>query len=175
MKQPNEAVDQAHDVEEFLRKYPEWQKQIKTLQRLINQANETNDDALIEQYALRRSQPDGLPSRTGNKQSKTESLALALDELRIREKLEQEAALRKWIKDLSVLEVKLSLYDVVFQALTDQEKVLVNLHFHKGYSLRRLATGTVPLADRIPGAPSLYCLGQMKRRVLRNVMMVLAP
>ena len=170
-----EQANQAQDAEELLRRYPEWLKQSKTLKRLIEQADEFDDDALIEQYALKRGQPDGLPFGKGAGTSKTEGLALKLDELRAGELLEREAALRKWTRDLRILEMKMSLYEAATQALTSEEKFFVGLHIQKGYSLRRLAAGTVPPAERIPGSPSLYSLGQMKRRILRNVEMVLTP
>ncbi len=174
MEQGHQVVNPAYDADELLRKYPEWLDQAKTLKRLLEQADALNEDALIEQYALRRGQLDGLPVGKGFRASRTESLALALDQLRDDEKAEQEASLRKWAKDLAVLEMKIALYEVATHALTKEEMRLVRLHFQKGYSLRRLAAGTVPLIDRIAGAPSLYCLGQMKRRILTNVAMALA-
>ena len=175
MERPNEAINHRGDIEKLLRKYPEWQRQIKTLKHQIEQSGELSDTALIEQYMFRRSPPDGLPFQRDPKRSKTEDLALSLDEIRDSEKLKQEAALRKWLKALNVLEMKLSLYDMATQPLTSQERLLITLHFHKGHSLRRLATGEVPLAERMPGAPSLYSLRQMKLRILDKVSMVLLP
>ena len=70
------------DIEELLREYPNYVRRIPMLESIITESREINYDSMIEQYTLGRSPLTAVPSTRRVSGSKTEDLALKLDELR---------------------------------------------------------------------------------------------
>ncbi len=173
MDQANEKEARAQDAVELFRMYPMWLKRLKTLNWMVEQAEILCDHALIEQYALRRSPIDGMPVSKGVGSSKTENLALALDEIRSKEKKEQAIALDEWMHEIKVLQMNITLYEIVVETLTEEEQTFIKLHFQNGYSLRRLAAGDVPKDNQSIGLSSLYRLRRMKQVVLAKAAIII--
>lgn len=159
------------DIEELLREYPDYQKRIPLLEDIITNSKNINYDDLIEQYALGRGPLTAIPTNRRVSGSKTEDLALKLDDLREQYRESVEEKIRLMQEDLYKMKTYVTLYNIVIMELNEEERTFVKLHYQKGYTLRCLANGSSP--EPMPGILSLHRLRKMKNTIIDKIAKVL--
>lgn len=155
------------DIEELLREYPNYVRRIPMLESIITESREINYDSMIEQYALGRSPLSAVPSTRRVSGSKTEDLALKLDELREQYRESIDEKIQYMQEELHKMKTYVTVYNIVIAELTEDERTFVELHFQKGYNLKSLAEGY----NKRPmlGDFSLYRLRKMKNAIIEKI------
>lgn len=159
------------DIEELLREYPNYVRRIPMLENIITESQEINYDSLIEQYTLGRGPLRAVPSARRVSGSRTEEIALKMDELREQYRESVEEKIQYMQEELHKMKTYVTVYKIILSALTEQERRFVELHFQKGYTLKSLAEDFVD--KPMPGDFSLYKLRKMKYTIIQKISEIL--
>lgn len=139
------------------------------LDYLIDQAEKENfeesKDDLIESLVFAR-RPLDEPRHAGSQLSRTEYIALNLDNEKQRIKADYESALRQWKKERAELDFYIVLYKSIFSSLTEEERAFIILYFQENYSIETIAQ--MPLTKRAPGPRSKSTLRRMLQKIIQK-------
>lgn len=164
----------AEEARMLLRNHKECCARAKVLEEKIRQTEQhygiPSDDYLIETIVYTRPHLDGLP-HTPRYGSKTESIALNMDNERLNARREIEDTLQEWKASLNRLKHQIRLYTAVFNMLTDEERALVIQHYQNRRSLEQISNE--PLVHYSTHVKSVSTLRRMLSGILKKAQVVI--
>ena len=137
---------------------------IQVLEYLLQQTKNSvvGDNAIIDMLTFRRNVA-AVSHPGGGKSSRTEYIALHMDELRQENAQEISKIHAEWRGELSQLTLYVYLRDAAFNSLTEEERVLVQLHYENRYTIDEITQ--LPLTDMPAGLKSKSTLRRMLRAI----------
>jgi len=159
-----EEVLRMIDPKWLFQNYKTYQARIEVLEYMLDELdnNAIDDNSIIEMIVYRRDIEKSVHP-IGYRGNSTEYTALNLDQLRRESNEEIAAMVKRWKDERGRLKLLVHLHNAAMNAMSDEERKLIKLHYEDGYTLEELEY--LPLTNRASGSKSRSTIIRMLRTI----------